>query len=76
VAFLAAMAASLENGHAFNACFQQRVLDGIQLGRLEYGFDLEHVLNASHDSVTGGTGGWFVAVQGFHEKAFNFGSAG
>ena len=34
VALLAAVAAGLENGHAFDACFQQRILHGIQLGGL------------------------------------------
>jgi hypothetical protein len=43
VALLAAMAAGFENGHAFDACFEQRILDGVQLGRLENGFNLEHI---------------------------------
>jgi hypothetical protein len=54
VALLAAMAAGFENGHAFNACFEQGVFDGVQLGGLENGFNLEHMRNASFDSVTGG----------------------
>jgi hypothetical protein len=72
VALLAAMAASLENGHAFNACFQQRILDSIQLGWLENGFDLEHVQNASFDSVTGWTDGWAV-LTGLFNKSFQTG---
>jgi hypothetical protein len=54
VALLAAMAAGFENGHAFDARFEQGILDCVQLGGLENGFDLEHVQNASFDSVTGG----------------------
>jgi hypothetical protein len=45
VALLAAMAAGFENGHAFDACFEQGILDCIQLGGLENGFNLEHVQN-------------------------------
>ena len=59
VALLAAVAAGLENGHSFNACFKQGILDCVQLGGLENRFDLEHT-NASLDSVTGGDTGWAV----------------
>src|SRR5580698_5366189 len=47
------MAAGFENRHAFDACLEQRILDGIQLGRLENRFNLEHGADASFDSVTG-----------------------
>jgi hypothetical protein len=58
MALLSAMAAGFENGHAFDACFEQRIFDGVQLGGLENGFNLEHMQNASFDSVSGGAGGW------------------
>jgi hypothetical protein len=58
VAFLAAMAAGFENGHAFNACFEQCVFDSVEFGRLENGFDLKHTENASFDSVSGGGASW------------------
>jgi hypothetical protein len=52
------MAAGFENGHAFNARFEQGILDSVQLGGLENGFNLDHMQNASFDSVTGGAAGW------------------
>jgi hypothetical protein len=47
------MAAGFENGHAFNACLEQGILDCIQLGGLENGFNFDHANNASFDSLTG-----------------------
>jgi hypothetical protein len=52
------MAAGFENGHAFDACFEQRILYSVQLGGLENGFNLEHTKNASFDSVSGGAPCW------------------
>jgi hypothetical protein len=43
MALLAAVAAGFENRHAFDARFEQRIFDGVQLGRLENGFNLEHM---------------------------------
>jgi len=42
VAFLAAVASGFEDGHAFDAGFEECVFDGVQLGGLEDGFDLLH----------------------------------
>jgi hypothetical protein len=36
------MAAGFENGHAFDARFEEGVLDGVQLGGLNDGFNLLH----------------------------------
>ncbi len=44
VALLAAVAASFEDGHAFDACFEEGVFDGVQFGGLEDGFDLLHTV--------------------------------
>src|ERR1035441_11057682 len=49
MALLAAVAASLENGHAFDARFEEGILHSIQLGWLENGFNFEHMRNASSD---------------------------
>src|SRR5579863_5846204 len=42
VALLAAMSACLQNRHAFNAHFEQRVFDCVELRRLDNRFNLEH----------------------------------
>jgi hypothetical protein len=52
------MAAGFENGHAFDARFKQCILHSVQLGGLENSFNLEHMQNASFDSVSGGAAGW------------------
>jgi len=43
VTLLAAVAAGFQNRHAFDAGFEQRIFDCIQLGRLKNRFDLEHM---------------------------------
>jgi len=43
VALLAAMSARLQDGHAFNACLEQRFFDRIQPGRLKNSFYFEHM---------------------------------
>ena len=43
VALLAAVAAGFQNGDSFDAGFDQGFFDGVQLGGLDDGFDLEHV---------------------------------
>ena len=58
VALLAAVAAGLENRHAFNACFQQRILHRIQLGGLETASIFSISRNSSFDSVTGRAARW------------------
>jgi hypothetical protein len=58
VSLLAAVASSLQNGHAFDACVEQGVLDCVQLRRLENHFNFEHKEIASFDSVTGGRAAW------------------
>jgi hypothetical protein len=42
VALLAAVAASFQNRHTFDACLEQRILNRIQLRGLEYRFNFEH----------------------------------
>lgn len=42
MAFLAAMTARFQNGHAFNACLEQGVFHSIQLGGLENCFNFLH----------------------------------
>ena len=42
VAFLAAVAAGLQNRHAFDACLEQGIFDCIELRRLQNRFYLEH----------------------------------
>jgi len=53
VALLTAMAAGFENGHAFNARFEQGILHYVQLGWLQNRFNFGHTENASFDSLTG-----------------------
>jgi hypothetical protein len=53
VALLAAMSAGFQNRHTFNASFEQGILDCVQLGGLENGFNFDHTQIASFDSVTG-----------------------
>ena len=61
VSFLTAVPSRFQDGHAFNAGFEERVFDGVQLGGLEDGFDLLHksqilalmVLAVADSSVSG-----------------------
>src|SRR6202035_3392069 len=59
VSLLPAVAAGLQDRHAFDACLQQRILYRIQLRRLENRFDLDHVYSASVDSLSG-RAGWLA----------------
>jgi hypothetical protein len=62
---MAAMAAGFQNRHAFDACFEQRILHSVQLGGLENSFNLEHVENASFDSVSGPAARWPQSGESF-----------